>query len=76
MIVSRDIAPGRQIYYLGAVLIRIIGEQNADGIDIQQAFADFSEQTGCGVDMFFIALDWLYLMQVVREDRQGLIRCF
>jgi len=70
ILVSRDIAPEHQVYYLGAVLSRIIGDCQSH-VSVQELYDRFAAETGAGSEMFALALDWLFLLGVVDADMWG-----
>ena len=68
LLLSPDVKPERQVYCLGAALLALMRRTGPDvsPLDLQD---EFMRETGTGPDMFFLTLDWLYLLSVI--DNEG-----
>lgn len=75
MIVDFDIKPDRQIYFLGAVLMDILGRRGERPMGVYDLHEAFRARTSMGAEPFFLALDWLYLLGVVDACEGGVRRC-
>jgi len=67
IVLSKDLRPERQIYYLGATLLSIIAETTGK-TPVHELCQRFLEKTGSGSEAFFLALDWLYLLGAVNSE--------
>ncbi len=77
MIVSKDINPERDCYYLGAKLIDILSKEKNENVDFFDVYQKFSAFEGVSINLFSLTLDWLYLLGVIDNSEKGFIRkCF
>ncbi len=77
MIVSRDINPERDFYYLGAKIIEIISESTSERFDFFDVFETLNKSEKISINLFSLTLDWLYLLGVIEKfDKGKIIKCF
>ena len=77
MIVSRDINPERDFYYLGGKVIEILSNTNTLEIDFFDVFEKMNVSTKVSINLFTLTLDWLFLIGVINKSNSGnLIKCF
>jgi len=77
MIVSRDIHPERDFYYLGAKVIQILEESKTNTIDFFKTYSSLKEQENVSINLFVLTLDWLFLLRVIEKNENGdLVKCF
>jgi hypothetical protein len=75
MLISRDLRPERQVYYAGSVLLEILFQRGTEReqrernrISAQSLYREFRERTGAQSELFFLALDWLFLLGIVNSE--------
>ena len=77
MIVSRDIHPERDFYYLGAKVIKLLEQSKTEIFDFFEVYASLKREENVSINLFVLTLDWLYLNQVIDKNQKGeLIKCF
>ena len=77
MIVSKDINPERDCYYLGAKLIDVLSNEKSENVDFFDVYQKFSASEDVSMNLFSLTLDWLYLLGVIDNSDKGFIRkCF
>lgn len=77
MIVSRDINPERDFYYLGGKIIEILSNTETKEIDFFDVFEKMNISTKISINLFTLTLDWLFLIGVINKSNSGkLIKCF
>jgi len=77
MIVSKDINPERDFYYLGAKIIEIISQSNDKNVDFFDTYEQLSNSEEISINLFTLTLDWLYLLGVINKTKKGIIvKCF
>jgi len=76
MILSKDINPERDIYFLGAKLIEVLLTFDIDKVDYFDAYRTMKTNYGLSINLFSLVLDWLYLLGVVKTDKRYIIKCF
>lgn len=77
MIVSRDIHPERDFYYLGAKVIKLLGQSKADIFDFFEVYTALKKEENISINLFVLTLDWLYLINAITTNQKGdLIKCF
>jgi predicted CoA-binding protein len=76
MIVSKDINPERDVYYLGAKVIEVISSlpQEVDFFDVYKLINSSEEVS---MNLYALTLDWLYIIGIIENSESGNIRkCF
>jgi len=76
MIVSKDINPERDVYYLGAKIIEAISSlpQEVDFFDVYKLI---NSSEGVSMNLYALTLDWLYIIGIIENSVSGNIRkCF
>lgn len=76
MIINKDIRPERKIYYIGALVIDILKENEDDSVDHLSVFERLHEKESITAEVFLLALDWLFLLGAVRLEQGILKKCF
>lgn len=77
MIVSRDINPERDFYYLGAKIIEILLTLETKKADFFYVFELLNESEKVSINLFSLTLDWLFLLGAIDKLNKGkIIRCF
>jgi hypothetical protein len=76
MIVSRDINPERDFYYLGARVISILSEGNiSDFLEVRDRLVE--QGVKLPLSLYILTLDWLYMIGLVKLSENGeLQKCF
>lgn len=76
MIVSKDINPEREVYYLGAMIIEII-EGVPNNIDFFDLYHKVRSLEGISMELYSLTLSWLFIVGAVENIEEGNIRkCF
>lgn len=76
MIINKDIRPERKIYYIGALVIDVLKENEEDSINHLSVFEKLQEKESVTVEVFMLALDWLFLLGAVKLEQGILKKCF
>jgi hypothetical protein len=77
MILGKDTNPARNIYFIGAKVLDIIKADANKEIDIFDTFQKMNMQEKISMNLFTLALDWLFLIGAVNKNRKGkLEKCF
>ena len=72
MIVNQNTNPKREIYYLGALTIEILGKKNGE-INLFDLYQYLNEEEEISMHLFLFILDWLYLIDAIQQ-KNGVIR--
>ena len=77
MIVSKDTRPEKKIYYLGGILIEILGKypKNSE-LDFFDIYSEFNSSKEITVNLFSMTLDWLFLLDLIKIENNKIIKCF
>lgn len=76
MIVSKDINPERDVYYLGAMVIEILSTE-PDFFDFFDVYSKVNLSEKVSMNLYSLTLDWLYLVGVIENSKEGHIqKCF
>lgn len=77
MIISKDINPERDFYYLGAKVIEIISSTEDNSVIFFDVFEKLNASEKVSVNLFTLTLDWLYLIGAINKSKNGnIIKCF
>lgn len=81
MIVDRDTPPERNLYFVGARIIKLILDNSLRILDFDIAYHTIN--VGCAeakqipFSYFLLALDWLYILGAIDLNDDGdIVRCF
>ncbi len=76
MIVTTDINPERDIYYLGALVLEVLKESKSKEIDYFDAYQALNQKEKVSISLFSLILDWLFLLGAVKSDQRFIVKCF
>ena len=77
MIVSKNIHPERDLYYLGAKTIEVMTLSDKNEWDYFDLFSDLNQQQKISVNLFSLVLDWLFILNAIKHSNNGRIKkCF
>lgn len=77
MIVSKDISPERDFYYLGAKTIEILSTTEENKMDFFKVYSELGKSENISLNLFILTLDWLYLVGAIEKTIKGnIIKCF
>lgn len=76
MIVSKDISPEQDVYFIGAKIIDIISRETGDA-DFFDVYKQVHASGGVSMSLYTLSLDWLYIAGVIDNSENGNLRkCF
>ncbi len=77
MIVSHDIKPERDLYFLGGKVIEIVLSFEEKEIDYFDLYERVNKNLEITISLFTLVLDWLFILGLIKNSKNGLIRiCF
>lgn len=77
MIVSKDISPERDFYYLGAKTIKILSSNKDNKMDFFKVYSELNRSEKISINLFVLTLDWLYLIGAIEKSKRGsIVKCF
>lgn len=76
MIIGKDVNPQNNVYHIGAKLIQVLKMYDSDSIDYFEVYSDLNKTEKVSLNLFSLALDWLYLLGVIDNKEGQLKRCF
>ena len=78
MILPRNIKPEYSLYFIGAQLLDTIKKQNTKDLDLFDLYQNhISLNHKCSFNQYLLAIDWLYLLDLVSLNKKGqLQKCF
>ena len=77
MIVSKDINPERDFYYLGAKTIDILSSSQTKKMDFFDVFNTLKLTEDISLNLFTLTLDWLFILGVIDNSQKGyIVKCF
>ena len=77
MIISKDINPERDFYYLGAKVIEVISSTESKKVNFFDVFEQLNTSERISINLFTLTLDWLYLIGAINKSEKGnIVKCF
>lgn len=76
MIISKDVNPEREIYYLGALVIDVLSKFPENKVDFFDTFQRLNEQEKVSMNLFALTLDWLFMLGAVNSGDGFVEKCF
>jgi hypothetical protein len=77
MIVSSDIKPDRDLYFLGSKVIEVLIASEDKEVDYFELFQEVNSELEISLNLYTLVLDWLFIIGVVKKAENGLIKkCF
>lgn len=77
MIVSTDIKPDRDLYFLGSKVIEVLLDYKDMKVDYFELFRKVNFETEISLNLFTLVLDWLFIIGVIKNAENRLIeKCF
>ena len=77
MIISKNINPEIDFYYLGGKVIEILTSSKNEKYDYFELYAKMNKEQEIGLNLFILVLDWLFILGVIKNSNNGCIeRCF
>lgn len=75
MLLNKDTNPKRDLYYIGAIVIQHILEEQ-DNLDIASIYQNIKNEIEISFNLFTQTLDWLYILDIIDfNEKKVLIRC-
>ncbi|MCF8371417.1 MAG: hypothetical protein K9H64_07330 [Bacteroidales bacterium] len=77
MIVSGDIKPDRDLYFLGSKVIEVLIDSNDKKVDYFELFQKVNSEIEISLNLYTLVLDWLFIIGVIKNAENRLIeKCF
>ncbi|MGB5990293.1 MAG: ABC-three component system middle component 6 [Marinifilaceae bacterium] len=77
MIISKDINPERDYYYLGAKVIEILSTIKDKKVDFLDVYNKLNTTEDVSIKLYTYTLDWLYLIGAINQsEKEGIVKCF
>lgn len=71
-----DINPKYSVYYLGAMVLKILKYKKEYTCDFLELYIQLKENYDVTLSLFTFTLDWLYLISAVSfDDKKGVVTC-
>jgi hypothetical protein len=75
MIINKNISPQRDVYYLGALLINVLTDHTSE-ISFFEAFIQINQREKVSMNLFTLAVDWLFLLGAISSKDGRIVKCF
>ena len=77
MIVSSDIKPDRDLYFLGSKVIEVLIDSSDKKVDYFELFQKVNSEIEISLNLYTLVLDWLFIIGVIKNAENRLIeKCF
>lgn len=75
MIVSKDINPRRELYYLGAIVLHIMSSSGNPKVDFFELFHKLNDTEHVSIRLFSLTLNWLFLLGKINSEEGDVELC-
>ncbi|MEQ3693612.1 MAG: ABC-three component system middle component 6 [Thalassolituus sp.] len=77
MIASRDSNPQKDHYFLGALVLEILLEDENEDIEFLTVYEKIKNKENISTNLLLLTLDWLYIIGAIETTSNGWIKkCF
>lgn len=77
MIVSKNINPERDLYYLGGKVIELLSQSKNTEFDYYEVYNKLNENHNLSINLFCLVLDWLFILGAIKKGKKGVLeKCF
>ena len=77
MIITKNINPERDLYYLGGKVIEELHLFTQNEIDYFDLFLIINKSNKVSLNLYSLVLDWLFVLGVIKKGKKGkIIKCF
>ena len=77
MILSNDIKPDRDLYFLGSKVIEVLIDSDEKKVDYFDLFQKVNLELEISLNLYTLVLDWLFIIGVIKNAENRLIeKCF
>ncbi|MBT6837251.1 MAG: hypothetical protein HN704_14790 [Bacteroidetes bacterium] len=77
MILSNDIKPDRDLYFLGSKVIEVLNDSDEKKVDYFDLFQKVNLELEISLNLYTLVLDWLFIIGVIKNAENRLIeKCF
>lgn len=76
MIITKEIRPENQIYPIGAFILGQLKNIPEDKIEAFELYELVNRLKPISLNTFFLGLDWLFLIDAVKEQDGVVLKCF
>lgn len=76
MIISKNINPTRDLYYLGGLIIELLDSSKSDEYDYFDLYLAIKKTQDISMNLFILSMDWLYILGVIQNNNGMIKKCF
>jgi hypothetical protein len=76
MIITKDLKPESQIYPIGAYILGQLKNIPDNTIEAFELYERVNQSYSTSLNMFFLGLDWLFLIDAIKEKNGVILKCF
>lgn len=69
MILSNDIKPDRDLYFLGSKVIEVLIDSDEKKVDYFELFKKVNSELEISLNLYTLVLDWLFIIGVIKNAR-------
>lgn len=75
MLILNESRPEISLYYLGALLIKLINDAKIDRINLSELYGIFSNTNPISFNRFMLVVDWLHIIGFINLTIEGELLC-
>ncbi len=76
MILGKDTNPQKQVYYLGGQVLAELKQSDQKEFDYFDLYHSIKTREGISMNLFSLALDWLFILGAIKNKNGRVIKCF
>jgi hypothetical protein len=75
MIINIDREPKYSLYYIGAIILKILKKHKCVSIEELYNYVKNEIDKNLHIDFIYYSLDWLYILSLIKLDENRVILC-
>lgn len=77
MIVTANLPPEKNLYFLGGKILDLIMASPMDTYDINYIFSEMKNDSNISISLIIYTLDWLFILNLISPNIDGTFsKCF
>ncbi|WP_367186316.1 ABC-three component system middle component 6 [Methylotenera sp.] len=76
MIVSKNIHPERNLYFTGAIVLKLLENSLNEELDLFSLYHRVNQNAKMTINLLLLTLDWLFLLGSIKFNEGKIIKCF
>jgi len=75
MIISNEINPEKQLYYLASLILNEFKNKETLELDFFKLYSELKIKNNISMNLFAFSLDWLFILGAIEINKEKIIKC-